>query len=403
VRALGQVGFCAALLAAAPAVAQAPAGNQNGAPISLLPPATLPLTGQELIPLVQNGQTDQTALANVLAVLQASSVIRFTPPPPVWNSFTGTYAGVSSNVGNLPSSVYTTTVPTAASLAGFIDIPSSETRFGFSGAIYGVARTKSTLTPAIGGLFVGTGGAPGTSAWSVNGLCSNTSSFNAASQTGISNVSCWGAEFDINMMELPGGGNPGGTARGLLVGGNSEVVPTGGLYGIEIESASAFLAPNSVAWTAALVIDDAPNSFGILLGPKGASGSSLGSQAIGFNSVNSSASALQSSIFTDINGDFVLYAPTTASTIFQDAGVNELWVQPGQTYQYSSSGSLFSTYATDSSGNTVIRTGAAGGALSIQNSATTVLASIGNPSPGSATKYVCSDSSGNWFSQSGAC
>lgn len=71
-RALRQLGLCAALLAAAPAVAQAPAGNQNGAPISLLPQATLPLNGTEVIPLVQNAQTVQASLANALAILRTS-------------------------------------------------------------------------------------------------------------------------------------------------------------------------------------------------------------------------------------------------------------------------------------------------------------------------------------------
>lgn len=109
-RALRQLGLCAALLAAAPAVAQAPAGNQNGAPISLLPQATLPLNGTEVIPLVQNAQTVQTSLANALAILRASGgtwggTQIFTGAVTITGSFTATGLVTNADLTNPSTSV----------------------------------------------------------------------------------------------------------------------------------------------------------------------------------------------------------------------------------------------------------------------------------------------------------
>lgn len=141
--------------------------------ISSLPIATTPLTGSELVPIVQSGTTSQATVAQVQqsGSIAANKVLSGpasgSPAAPTFRNVVPADAtGSTSGTGNFAlttSPVFTTPnlgTPSAATLTNATGLPVSS---GISGLGSGVSAALAT-TPGASGAFVVNGGALGTPA-----------------------------------------------------------------------------------------------------------------------------------------------------------------------------------------------------------------------------------------------
>lgn len=351
--------------------------------------------------LAQTVQPPTIPLSAFVTVNQQSNI---TPPSPAWGTDYGVYNGILTNLNNFPvNTIYTSgnvgSTPTVAALTGALLVPPGDlSTFQTDGVAGYIANESGNPGVALFGGAVSLNNSYRAASWGINTLATNSYALSSPTHTGFDFIILYGGEFDVTAVKKSDGTTPTGTIRGISVFSGAEIKPLGGAYGIEI---GPYELTGTEGWNAAIVIDGAPNDIGISIGAAARSGNNLGSQSIAFNTVNASGTNLQASTFADPNGDLVSSVPASAAIIFQAANVNEMLIQSGLIFQYSPNGSFSTTYATDDSGNTVIRSGAVSGVVSLQNSAATVLAEIGNPTPGTATKTVVADASGNWFSQAG--
>lgn len=249
---------------------------------------------------------------------------------PNWTNFTGLYQGAIFNLGSLPTSAMQDgSVPLPQALVGAIDVPSDVTASDnfINAGVAGYARTGST-SPAVALFGVGLVSAGPANAWGINTIVSNAATMAGGTETGFnlgSGNTIYGAEFDVNVWKTSTGGTPTGGVRGIAIYGGGEIVPSGGAYAIEIGSFTQAYQ-SAQPWTGAIIIDGAPNGFGIQIGPAGAAGvNSVGSQTLVFQSRNPSGTTLSSVISTDDGGDFVFNPPSDANIALQDGNGTTLF------------------------------------------------------------------------------
>lgn len=333
-----------------------------------------------------------------------TNIVNITPPSPAWGTNYGVFNGVLSNVNNFPATgIFTNgnfgSTPNASALTGAILVPANDLTTFITAGVTGLIANESG-NPGVGlfGWCVQLNGTYTAQCWGANFGSTNAATIGAPTNTGQDMHVIYGAEADINVYKKAGGVTPAGAARGFAIFSGSEVVPTGGAVGLEI---GAYSQAGIVGWTAAITIDDGPSTAGIQIGRAGVTGNNLGSQSIIFDTISSGGVAGQDSILADANADMIVNTPAASVFGVTQNLVKEFTVGSGVMDQYSTSGSFFTQYLTDSSGNTVIRSGDTASVISLQNSVGTALATIGNPTPGTATKTLVADSSGNWFSQAG--
>lgn len=290
----------AALLALLPSLAS---GQQGPSPGNI----TTPLA-TDFVPLYGRGTNGPLfGLVGQIPPSIASPVIL---TPPNWATLNNLYQGVLYSLGGLPVASMDAhnagAIAMTQALVGAVDVPgtpNASNTFQNDG-IAGYARTALPNAPAVAAFGGGMANVAGAMVWGFNSICTNANQIEPLTQTGFTNVTCYGAEFDVNILKLPGGGTPTGNVRGMAIFGGSEVKPSGGAYGIEIGSLSQTYA-STVAWDAALVIDEAPNTIGIAVGAKGTGTTSLPSQNLVFNAYSSGSALLQADILEDDAGDFI--------------------------------------------------------------------------------------------------
>lgn len=396
--------------------------------------------------LAQTVQPPTIPLSAFVTVNQQSNI---TPPSPAWGTNYGVYNGVTVNVNGFPTNTIFTggngstsgIIPAASALTGAISVPANDTGIFQQDGVSGFAANASG-NPAIGlfGWGFQLDGSHLAQNWGVNTGVSNTPYFAPLTSTGFNFNQMYGAEFDVNVSKLPGGATPAGTVFGAAIYGGSEVVPTGGAYGLYVAS---YNRTGNLGWNAAINIAASPNTFGIVVGPDATTGNNLSSQTLTFAGVNSSGAGVNASLFVNslgnlistragitefqlLSGSLLQYSPdathattystdnagssniittgnmvvnTGASDIFaiQNNSIAEFQVVSGAMFQYSPDATKITNYSTDNSGNTTIITGAAGATFSLRDSANTLLTTIGNASHGTSTGNVCHDNAHNWF------
>ncbi len=244
---------------------------------------------------------------------------------PNWATFTTLYQGDLYNLGGLPTSsmdahLAAGAVSMAQALVGAIDVPTSAVYSTFqNNGVAGYARASAANQPAVGVFGAGMVGGANAAAWGLNTLVTNSPTIISTTQTGSHANTLYSIEADVNIFQLPGGGSPVGHARGLAIFGGAEARMTD-QYGIEVGSLSQANA-STVYWDAGIVIDEAPNTAGILIGPKGTGSTSLPSQSLAFRSWNASSASLTAYVYTDLNGNlsFLPAAGTSGQSTFAGA------------------------------------------------------------------------------------
>ena len=240
----------------------------------------------------------------------------WTPAGPAWSSFVTLYQSNIFNLGGLPASAMNQNgigaTGLAQALVGAIDVPSGVTTSTFqNNGVAGYARTASSTASAIGVLGSGMSNTSGTAVWGMNATATNATEAGPATQTGLDGVTVVGLQAAPNIMLLSGGGTPAGHARGITVFGNSET-RTSDQYGLEIGPFSQ-TAPSTVYWDAGIVVDEAYNTAGILIGAKGSGNTSLTSQSLAFQSWNGSSAALTAYVYGDTSGNLNFLPSSGAS------------------------------------------------------------------------------------------
>ena len=103
------------------------------------------------------------------------------------------------------------------------------------------------------------------------------------------------------------------------------------------------------------------------------------------------------------SGNLLFNVGSSGAIAFQINSIVGFQINSGSFYQYSPDATKIVDYQIDNFGNSTITNGATGASFKFQDGSGAQIASLGFGGHGSASKYVCSDSSGNWFTQAGAC
>ncbi len=220
------------------------------------------------------------------------------PPSPAWSTSYGAYSGTSSNINNFPvaSEFGGNTSSVSQAIKGAIDVPSTATGTLMSG-VSGYSRCASTAVDCVGTFGWGLSNAAGVAVWGGNVGVTNTPTVAGADGTGLDVTSLIGFEIDANVAKKSGSVVTNSPVIGLWITGNTSAQSTNVIDdAIDIGPAGAFTA---IPWKRAFYSRAGSAGTGIELGAIAATGNTLPSQLLIFDSVSGSSTALQSIIYND--------------------------------------------------------------------------------------------------------
>ncbi|MDN7490609.1 hypothetical protein QZM35_23130 [Burkholderia sp. AU45274] len=294
------------------------------------------ILGSSVVPVANGGTgtnaatgTGSAVLSNgptltgtsTVANLQINGTANATLPVPTWATYSTIYAPTWLNVNNFPitSMNGNNSHATTSAFTASIDTPSTDATLwngnvSINTAIAGYARSASSNKGSAGVFGVGMSNANNTQQWGGNFICTN---FDAASgnDPGQTAFYCVGMEADVYLN----GTGLTGTAVAVKIAAQAASVPSGGAYGIEVAPLNV---AGSLGWSAAVTVDDAPNTAAFAAGAAGL-GNNVASQPVQFKARNSGGTVTLSKIYADANGNITL-APAASTAILSglSIGVN---------------------------------------------------------------------------------